>query len=364
MNSLPDKKRILALSGGGVRGIVEVAFLEAVEAAYRRRHGPDTQLSDVFHLIGGSSTGALIATALSLGKPMSDIRDFYLTRAAGFFSNRRWWRVGRAPMFDCDALEAEVRRDVGDMTLGDPALRTYLAIILKRFDTGTPWIVNNLPDAPYFKDLGDGRFRGNEHYQLARLLRGTTAAPFFFSQELIELAPGAPPGVFVDGGLSPYNDPSLALLKLARMQAFGLKWPLGAEQMFILSVGSGRLRPKIKPNRAATMGPLQVALASLRGVLTDNEQMTLTMMEWMGQSSAPSHINSEVGHLGEDSLTDAPLFEFLRLDLPLEKGGAMGLSASDAHRFSRMDDPSIIAPLYDLAQEYCAQTWDLDALLG
>lgn len=34
-------KRILALSGGGARGIVEVAFLEAIERSYQARFGAD-----------------------------------------------------------------------------------------------------------------------------------------------------------------------------------------------------------------------------------------------------------------------------------------------------------------------------------
>ena len=46
---MPRLRRILALSGGGVRGIVEVAFLEAIEAEYRRR-GHDGPLHETFDL--------------------------------------------------------------------------------------------------------------------------------------------------------------------------------------------------------------------------------------------------------------------------------------------------------------------------
>lgn len=357
-------RRILALSGGGVRGIVEVAFLEAVEASYKRRFAPNIRLCDIFDLVGGSSTGALIATAISLGHPMERIKDFYLNRAADFFSDRRWWRFGRAPVFDCERLEREFRHDVGDLTLGDPALQTYLAIITKRLDTGSPWIVNNIPGAPFFDDPPDGSFRGNRHFQLARLLRATTAAPLFFSQKAIRLHTDGAEGVFVDGGLSPYNDPSLALLQLARMKAFGLNWDLGVENMFVLSIGTGRRRVRIAADVAARKGPLRLLAASLRGVLSDYEVHTLTMMEWMGRSAAPSVINSEIGALGHETLFDEPLFDFLRLDLPLDPDGPLGLTASQSRRLSRIDTPGSIAELYELTRGYVSKTWDLDAVLA
>lgn len=346
-----------------MRGVVEVAFLEAVEAAYKRRFGDGVKLCDLFHLVGGSSTGALIATAVALGHPMERIKDFYLTRAAAFFSYKRWWRFGRAPVFDCERLETEFRRDVGDLTLGDPLLKTLLAIMIKRLDTGSPWIVSNIPSAPYFEDPPDGSFRGNRHFQLARLLRATTAAPLFFSQKAIRLHADGAKGVFVDGGLSPYNDPSLALLQLARMKAFGLRWDLGAENLFVLSIGTGRQRVRIDAEVAARKGPLGVLAASLRSVLSDNEMHTLTMMEWIGQSAAPSPINSEIGDLVQDTLCDTPLFQFLRLDVPLDPDGPLGLSQADAKRLARIDAPDTIAELYDLTRAHCAANWDLDAIL-
>lgn len=356
-------RRILALSGGGVRGIVEVAFLEAVEAAYRRRLGPETRLCDVFDLVGGTSTGALIATAVSLGHPIERIRDFYLNRAAQFFRKRRWWQFGRAPLFDCDGLEAEFRQDVGDIALGDPALKTLLAIVTKRIDTGSTWIVNNIPTAPYFEDPPDGSYRGNRHFKLARLLRATTAAPLYFSQELIELHEDGLHGVFVDGGMTPYNDPSLALLQLAGMRVFGLKWPFDPEKLFVLSVGAGRARHRLPGDVAARMRPYRVLPTALRGLMFENEQHSLTMMEWMGTSPVPSHINSEVGTLEHDTLGDRPLFSYLRLDLPLDPGPETGLSVSQARLLHSLDDPDLIHPLYERARKHVASCWDLDAVL-
>lgn len=360
-------KRILALSGGGVRGVVEVAFLEAVEASYKARHGPDTRLCDLFHLVGGTSTGALIATAVALGHPLDRIADFYLNRAARFFDRRRWWSFGQAAAFDGDALEAELRRDVGDLTLGSEALQTYLAIITKRLDTGSPWIVNNIPTAPYFDDPVDGSYLGNRHYRLSSLLRASTAAPTLFDQHSIDVLPDGPPGVFIDGGLSPYNDPSLALLKLARLSAFGLQWPAGPENLFVLSIGTGRHRPKLPARFAARLSPLRTAYLALRGVQVDTEQHSLAMMEWLGTSRMPAYINSEVGQLDCDSLMGEAAFSFLRLDIPLEEAplrdAGFDISERELRTLRRIDHPGSITPLYELSRDYIRATLDLDALL-
>jgi len=360
-------KRILALSGGGVRGIVEVAFLEAVEAAYRARRGPEARLSEVFDLVGGTSTGAIIAAAVALGRSSAEIADFYLNRARRVFGHRRWWQYGLAPVFDSRRLEAEIRAEVGDITLGDPAIRTLLAVVMKRLDTGSPWIVSNIRAAPFYADPPDGSYIGNHRFPLARLLRASAAAPTYFRQQRIEIVPGGPDGVFVDGGASPYNDPSLALLMLARMRAFGLCWPPGPDRLFVLSIGTGRRRRRVPPARAARAGPLKLAMETLSGLVRDGETHSLTMMEWLGRPLAPVAINSEIGALGDDHAFGAPQFAHLRLDIPLEREAlvALGIEMTEKQLagLDRMDDPAIIPPLYELTREICARHYDLARLL-
>ena len=62
-------KRMLALDGGGVRGILTLQYLKRVEDILRKRAGNDQnfRLSQYFDLIGGTSTGSIIATGLALG---------------------------------------------------------------------------------------------------------------------------------------------------------------------------------------------------------------------------------------------------------------------------------------------------------
>ena len=64
----PGPKRILALDGGGIRGALSLGFLERIERLLRERHAnPDLRLRDYFDLIGGTSTGSIIAVGLAIG---------------------------------------------------------------------------------------------------------------------------------------------------------------------------------------------------------------------------------------------------------------------------------------------------------
>jgi patatin-like phospholipase/acyl hydrolase len=66
----PGPKRTLAIDGGGVRGVIALTFLAQIEAILRTRtKNPELRLCDYFDLIGGTSTGAIIAVGLALGYP-------------------------------------------------------------------------------------------------------------------------------------------------------------------------------------------------------------------------------------------------------------------------------------------------------
>ena len=73
-------KRILALDGGGLRGVLTLGMLREIETLLRARHGddPDFRLCDYFDLIAGTSTGAIIAAALSLGMSVDEVHGHYM----------------------------------------------------------------------------------------------------------------------------------------------------------------------------------------------------------------------------------------------------------------------------------------------
>jgi uncharacterized protein len=74
--------QILALDGGGIRGIFSAAILAAIEEDLK------ICIVDHFDLIAGTSTGGIIAIALGLGLKPREILDFYLREGAAIFANR------------------------------------------------------------------------------------------------------------------------------------------------------------------------------------------------------------------------------------------------------------------------------------
>src|SRR5262249_1823899 len=161
---------------------------------------------------------------------IQDIKRFYLELAPRVFRRPFWRIIGLQAKFDARALREEIRSVVGNCTLDSDKLITGLCVVTKRMDTGSPWILANNPRAPYWESAAadpaterKGHL-GNRHFELANLVRASTAAPFYFDPEWITIAAGQPPGLFVDGGVTPHNNPSLVLFLMTILSPFGLRW--------------------------------------------------------------------------------------------------------------------------------------------
>src|SRR5690554_6017135 len=75
----PGPKKLLALDGGGIRGLITVEVLAELERMLRRKlgAGSDFVLADYFDYVAGTSTGAIIAAAIASGMSVDTIRQFY-----------------------------------------------------------------------------------------------------------------------------------------------------------------------------------------------------------------------------------------------------------------------------------------------
>ncbi|MDZ4840562.1 MAG: patatin-like phospholipase family protein [Hyphomicrobium aestuarii] len=154
----PGPKRILSLDGGGVRGLISLGILARVEALLRERV-PEEQrdafrLCDYFDLIGGTSTGALIAVQLAFGETVHDITERYRELCPTLFGKPRkfqyWWSRHDGEVFD-----AAVRENLRSLfvkyghnpetepDLDTSLLRTGLAVVTKRINTGSVWVQTN-----------------------------------------------------------------------------------------------------------------------------------------------------------------------------------------------------------------------------
>src|SRR6516165_1010947 len=186
----PGPKRILALDGGGLRGILTLGLLQTIEKILQERHGePKFRLCHYFDLIAGTSTGAIIAAALALGMRVDEVIGHYQMLGRQVFS-RGWFRSGvvRA-RYDENTLNRHLKRIFDkDRTLGDESLQTGILIVTKRLDIGSPWPSGNNPRGRYFKAKPTDTWISNADYPLWKVVRASTAAPYYFDPESISIA--------------------------------------------------------------------------------------------------------------------------------------------------------------------------------
>jgi len=401
----PGPKRVLALDGGGVRGALTVAFLERIETLLSEHDGKEVRLGDYFDLVGGTSTGAVIAGALALGYRTAQVKDFYLKLAPFAFKRQRWRIPLLQAKFDARGLRRQIEEVVGDRVLQSTDLITGFCIITKRMDTGSPWIISNNPRAPYWESsTGD---IGNKDYPLVNLVRASTAAPHFFDPELLPISRNEPLlpdalakplnvpwparavqallrrlgfgphakidsstyGLFVDGGVTPHNNPSLALFQMAILSPFKIKWPTGPERLTIFSLGTGTYRPRLSYKSLGFARFTKLAFHALISLMTDAEVLVLALMQWMGECPAPWPINSEVGTLATDVPPGGKMFRFLRYDVRLEKdwlARELNYDVSDdtIARLRGMDDPAAVHQLYEIGRMAAAKQVKIEHLTG
>jgi hypothetical protein len=379
------RKRVLTLDGGGVRGIVSIAFLKEMERRLREETGrPDLVLADVFDLIAGTSVGSMLATMLALGMPAGEIETTFRDVAPRIFSGRK--TIFGQKRFSASPLVNAVRSIVKDERLGSDQLLTGLAIVAKRVDKGSVWVLSNNPRMPYWNDGPE--WDGNRRYKLESLIRASTAAPFLFTPTEITIHTDrfgkVDKGWFVDGGVSPHNNPALQVLLMAALPAYKLEWTLSPNDLLMVSVGTGLHRSPVDRGRKVLNGMLpRIALGrelredieeaafaaqTLQSVIADNGLFVVKVMQSLSNPRFSWSINSEVRALDGELLLRAArglgehldprgVLRFQRYDLPLEAAGLVpaefDVTATMPERLAlhALDEPGNIDKLYALASE-------------
>jgi hypothetical protein len=342
----PGPKRLLALDGGGVRGLLTLGYLARIEEILKQRSGrEDFVLADYFDLIGGTSTGSIIATLLALGSPVARIRDLYVTLGHDAFRPRRsWWRPISKLLkarFDARPLEELLKSHVGDRSLSSPDLSVGLMIVAKRADTGSVWHLVNSPDQVFFAM--------NKDLKLWELVRSSTAAPTYFDPQSIGDVGEGEEAIFVDGGVSMHNNPALALLLAATLKGFGFRWPLGEDRMLLCSAGTGSFFKLPRKDRLRGYNNLQWIGLLINQLLDDAGELNETILQWLSNSPTAQVIDRQMGDLSGDLPGAQPLLTYLRYDIPLERKAlsAVGLDYSEeaAKRLWEMSDVNNLADL-------------------
>jgi len=348
-------KRILCLDGGGLRGILTLGILRRVEAILRARHGndPDFRLCHYFDLIAGTSTGAIIAAALALGKSVEEVIHHYEQLGREVFQ-REWFRQGvlRA-RYDESALIQNLKSVFGErVTLGDGTLKTGLLVVTKRLDTGSPWPLGNNPRGRYFTAGAGDQWISNSSYPLWQVVRASAAAPSYFEPEPITIAAQEGRktviGTFVDGGVSPFNNPSFQAFMYATLSGYRVGWEAREDRLLLVSIGTGISDPSKAPSLIAATG----AIRSLLSLMDDCAALVETVMQWMSNSPTARKIDRELGTCANELRAPAPLLTYLRYNVVLteEAIGDLGVSASAklVARLGEMDNPDNLAPLLEI----------------
>ena len=309
-------RKLLAVDGGGLRGLIAIEVLREVERQLQEAAGADDTfvLADYFDYIAGTSTGAMVATGLALGMRVSTLHAFYLEGSRKLFQpSRPWQRLQHR--YRHEWLAATLRELIGvETTLGSDTLRTLL-LIMRNASTNSPWPLSNNPNARYNQGPAS-----NLELRLWQLVRASTAAPVYFSPEVITVGPKR--FVFVDGGVTVYNNPAFQLFLMATAEPYRLGWETGTERMLLVSVGTG-----VDPQANADLQPGQMNLlysatsvpaALMSGAL--HEQDLLCRM--FGDTRHGDRLDSEVGDLrGVRGPGDAKLFSYLRYNAELSRAG-------------------------------------------
>lgn len=179
-------------------------------------------------------------------------------------------------------------------TLGSPALQTGLLVMTKRMDTGSPWPLGNNPHGKFFQAKPGDHWISNKDYPLWKVVRASTAAPSLFNPEKITISRKkgfkTVEGEFVDGCVSPFNNPTLQAFMYATLEGFRVGWETGADKLLVVSVGTGRGDPGNKPAWIAAEG----AIKSILSLMDDSGALVETMAQWLSAGRTHTEIDAEI----------------------------------------------------------------------
>jgi uncharacterized protein len=206
--------RVLAIDGGGIRGLIPALVLAELEERSARR------VFELFDLMAGTSTGGIIASALCAPDPLpaAEVAAIYEEEGPRIFDRSIWQRIESAgglldEKYDAEALDRALERFLADKRLS----RTRPDLIVPTYDTMRP--------GPYFFKTSKAREDPAEDAPLSEVARATSAAPTYF--EPVARSSQA----LLDGGVFAVNPGMSALAEALREHP--------RSEVILLSLGTG-----------------------------------------------------------------------------------------------------------------------------
>lgn len=290
--------RILSIDGGGIRGIIPARVLEEIEARSGRR------VHELFDLVAGTSTGALLALGVTVPAPGSQaprpagaLRDLYREHGPDIFDAPLHHQLGSLFGLTDQRYPDGTLDAVLEATFGDRRLREALTEVL------VPTYDLDARRAYFFKRRRARESPGERDHPAREVARAAVAAPTYFEP----IQAGGPDGtsdrVLIDGGVVA-NDPAMCAY------AEALAHDDLADEVLLVSLGTGELETPIAYDDARDWGYLGWG-ARLHEILLDG-----------AQDAVRYHLDHLLGG------TDPPAYQRLQPSLDPE----------DASRTSRPDE--------------------------
>jgi len=372
-SSTAKSRKLLALDGGGIRGVMSLEILRKIERdlAAATGKGASFRLGDFFDYIGGTSTGAIIAAGLAMGKSVQELIDFYIE--AGPLMFEKTSLIGRLRSFyQADPLRKKLNSVFGERTLGEEDLRSLLLVVTRNATTDSPWPVSSNPLARY-----NDRTRADCNLQIPlwQLVRASTAAPVYFPPEIVEWDKNDPTKTFffVDGGVTPYNNPAFLLFRMATLPQYRLNWPTGEGRMMLISVGTGSAAAVSRDlNARGQLAPVNAA--HLPGVLMGGAAIDQDInCRAIGRCVFGAPVDREIGDMiprRPDPLKGdvIPLeedrgrqFLYARYNPDVSREGldALGLNEIDPDHVQALDQIEYIKEMQSVGRAYAAKFVDM-----
>jgi hypothetical protein len=287
---------------------------------------------------------------------VDEIRKFYIDSGPAMFDKTNLYRRYIHNKFHDQKLAKELqdviaqRTDEPEATLGSKALRTYLLLILRNATTDSPWPVSNNPAAKY-NDCA--RPDCNLNLPLWRLVRASTAAPTYFPPEVVTV--GVKDFIFVDGGVTMYNNPAFQLFLMATVRPYKLEWPAGEDKMLLVSIGTGsaaRANENLSPEQLNIIYNAS-SIPSALMFAASNEQDFLCRV--FGNCSNGAELDREVwemkGENGKGPISPK-LFTYMRYNADLTRNGldTLGLQHIEPESVQQMDSIEHIPELQEVGR--------------
>jgi uncharacterized protein len=211
--------RILALDGGGLRGTFTAAVLAKWSDMLTSGGGNLTDIVKHFDLVAGTSTGAILAIALGLGKSPKEILKFYRDNGPRIFPKDRKLRHWLKSKHESSTLRATLEEVFGKTLLRESRCRLVIPTVRAIHGEAEAIVTPHSPDRTAFRELS-----------AVDAALASSAAPTYFDEAVVPSEIAA--ATYLDGGIWANNPVLPAIAEAVRH----LKVPL--QRIDVLSVGT------------------------------------------------------------------------------------------------------------------------------